>query len=86
MIQMRVRERYRLQLKPVPLKRLDDSFRLITRINTDGAPGLLAPDNARVLLKGSDGNLFDNHKQSLVSKQRSATEVETSSGRLIADR
>jgi hypothetical protein len=63
MIHVRVRQRNRLQLEPVSLKRLDHHFRLVTRINTNGTPRLLAPDDARVLLKGSNGQLFDNHNQ-----------------------
>jgi len=50
-----------LQLKAVTIDRLDDSLRIIARIDTDGAPGFLAADNARVLLKGGDSDLFDNH-------------------------
>jgi hypothetical protein len=63
MIQMRVRERDGLKLKPVSLKRIRDKLSLVARINTDGATRLLAPDDARVLLKRSDGKLFNNHKR-----------------------
>jgi hypothetical protein len=68
-IQMRVRQSDGLKLKPVSLKRARDQFRLVARINTDGTPRLLAPDDARVLLKRSDGQLFNNHKQSALSSQ-----------------
>ena len=60
-IQMRVRQRDGLQLKPPALNRLGDAFRLVARIDADAPLRFLAAEDARVLLKGGDGHLLDNH-------------------------
>jgi len=61
MIHVRVRQRDGLQLKAAPFEYFDNRFRLIARINADGPASSLASDDARVLLKGCDGQFFDNH-------------------------
>jgi hypothetical protein len=78
MIHVRVRQRDGLQLKAAPSYHFDNRFGLVARINADGPAGSLAPDDARVLLKGCNGQFFDNHNSKPGRKARCR--------RLIAER
>ena len=60
-IHVRVRQRNRLKLQPQPLQSLHDLARLLARIDADGAPRLLAAQDARVLLERRDCDLLDDH-------------------------
>ena len=58
---MSVRQRDGLQGQPVPLEPRHDGWRVVAGVNANGPTSFSASDQARVLLKGGDGNLFDYH-------------------------
>jgi hypothetical protein len=64
-IHVRVRERDGLQIELVPVERGHDPFGVVARIDAHGPTRLLAPYDARNLLKSSDDDLFDNHSVKL---------------------
>ena len=45
----------------MPIDGPNDFIRIVPRVDANGAFGFFATDNARMLLKGSDRDLFDYH-------------------------
>jgi len=60
-IEVRVSQRDRVELKTAALECLDDPFRFIARIDADRLFCFFTTDDACVLLKCSDGDFFDDH-------------------------
>jgi hypothetical protein len=60
-IEMRVRDGYRLEREAMPFEGLDNPFSLISRIDADCQSGGFTTDNARVLLESGDRDFFDDH-------------------------
>src|SRR6185369_12156673 len=79
-IQMRMRAGDCLKLEAVSINCVDDFFGIVTGIDANREPGLLAANHAGVLLKSGDGDLFYDHcVLSVVSSQLSVVSGEPSS-------
>jgi hypothetical protein len=69
-IHVRVRQCNRLKLQAQTFERGDYLARLLARIDAHGVPRLLAPEQARVLLKRRERYLLDYHPMQNPSRKR----------------